>query len=73
MLGGERGTPQQHTPKRNTGEALKTEHLGKKKCKECYGTSATQKMLGTMNSTGNDFLHLLHIEFRTTELYVYYP
>lgn len=67
-------TPQQHIGKQqiNSGEALETEHLGKKRSKECYGTSATQEMLGTMSSMENAFLHLHHIEFRTTELYVYY-
>ena len=51
---------------------LKENTWGKKKYKECYGTSATQEMLGTMSSMENAFLHLRHIEFRTTELYVYY-
>lgn len=71
-----RETPQQHIRKqqRNSGVVLETEHLGEKKSPECYGTSATQEVLGTMtmSSMENAFLHLRHIEFRTTELYVYY-
>lgn len=51
---------------------LKQNTWGGKMCQECYGTSATQEMLGTMNSMGNYFLHLLHFEFWTAELYVYY-
>lgn len=51
---------------------LKQNTWGKKKCKECYGTSSTQEMLGTMSSMGSYFLHLHHVEFRTAELYVYY-
>jgi len=59
-------TSQQHIGKqrRTSGEPFQTEHLEEK--------GATQEMLGTVSSMENAFLHLHHIEFRTTELYVCY-
>lgn len=47
----ERGTPQQRTCKRNSGEALKTKHLGGKK---------VQRVPWDKSHTGNAGNHQLH-------------
>lgn len=70
-----RETPQQHIGKqqRNSGEALETEHLEKKKVERVLWDKVPhRKRLGTMSSMENAFLRLRHTEFRTTELYVCY-